>query len=103
NEARDQVWDELVAILVDKHDEEEVSPDDVAAALRRNAELVDALNRAWPLIEPTDLVGDLWEVPAYLRRCAPWLEPEEVRALQRKDAQAWTVSDQPLLVGARLL
>ena len=29
--------------------------------------------RAWPLLEAADVVGDLWSVPAYLRRCAPWL------------------------------
>ena len=40
-------------------------------------------------------------MPAYLRRCAPWLEPDEVRRLQRADAQAWTVSDLPLLDAAR--
>ena len=31
--------------------------------------------------KPTDLVADLWSVPAYLRKCAPWLSPDEVRAL----------------------
>ena len=46
-------------------------------------------------------MGDLWDVPAYLRRCAPWLEPDEVRKLQRADPQAWTVSDLPLLDAAR--
>ena len=38
---------------------------------------------------------------AYLRRCAPWLTPDEVQKLQREDAQAWTVSDLPLLDAAR--
>jgi hypothetical protein len=34
--------------------------------------------------------------------CAPWLSPDEVRLLQRKDApQAWTISDLPLLDAAR--
>jgi superfamily I DNA/RNA helicase len=33
--------------------------------------------------------------------CAPWLSPDEVRKLQRPDAQAWTVSDLPLLDAAR--
>jgi hypothetical protein len=101
NEARDQIWDALVTILVDKHDDEDVSPKQLGAALRRNTELVDALTKAWPMIEPTDLVGDLWEVPAYLRLCAPWLSPDEVRRLQRTDARAWTVSDLPLLDAAR--
>jgi len=40
-------------------------------------------------------------VPAYLRKCAPWLAPEEVRALQRAYPQAWTVSDLPFLDAAR--
>ena len=101
NEARDQVWDELLTILTDKHDDEDVSPDLLRSSLRQNAELVTAFNRAWPLIEADDLVGDLWSVPAYLRMCAPWLDRDEVRRLQRDDAQAWTVSDLPLLDAAR--
>ena len=70
-------------------------------ALTANEDLADAFGRAWPLLEPTDLVGDLWSVPAYLRMCAPWLEREQVLALQREDASAWTVSDLPLLDAAR--
>ena len=70
-------------------------------SLRANRDLVDTFDRAWPRIEPSDLVGDLWSVPAYLRMCAPWLESEEVRALQRREAHAWTVSDLPLLDAAR--
>jgi superfamily I DNA/RNA helicase len=59
------------------------------------------LSRAWPLLEAADLVGDLWSVPAYLRKCAPWLSEEDASRLQRRDAQAWTVSDVPLLDAAR--
>ncbi|MEU5860841.1 RNA polymerase recycling motor ATPase HelR [Nonomuraea sp. NPDC047529] len=102
NEARDQIWEELLTILIDKHDlSDEVSPDLLRRSLRANRELLAAFNRAWPLIEPTDLVGDLWTVPAYLRLCAPWLGPDEIRRLQRADAQSWTVSDLPLLDAAR--
>ena len=101
NEAREVILDELLAILVDKHDEDDVSPDLVRRSLLRDTEMLTTLHRAWPLIEATDLVGDLWSVPAYLRLCAPWLSPEEVRRLQREDAQAWTVSDLPLLDTAR--
>ncbi len=102
NEARDQVWEEVLTILVDKHgDEEDVPAGLVRRSLAQNPELVDTFSRAWPLLDYTDLVGDLWEVPAYLRRCAPWLEPDEVRRLQRSDARAWTVSDLPLLDAAR--
>ncbi|QHC23608.1 RNA polymerase recycling motor ATPase HelR [Streptomyces sp. GS7] len=101
NEAREQIWEELVTILLDKLDGD-VSPDVFHSSLRHDEELVTALNRAWPLLEATDLVGDLWSVPAYLRLCAPWLSRDEVRRLQRKEApQAWTVSDLPLLDAAR--
>lgn len=100
NEARDQIWQELLTILMDKHDGD-VSPDLLRKALLRDRELLTVFNKAWPLIEAADLVGDLWSVPAYLRMCAPWLSPDEVRALQRADAQAWTVSDLPLLDAAR--
>ncbi|WP_153394926.1 RNA polymerase recycling motor ATPase HelR [Ornithinicoccus halotolerans] len=101
NEARDQVWEELLAILVDRHGDDDIPPESLRRSLRRNAELAAAVNRAWPLLDYTDLVGDLWSVPAYLRMCAPWLKADEVRMLQRRDAQAWTVSDLPLLDAAR--
>ncbi|BAH51557.1 RNA polymerase recycling motor ATPase HelR [Rhodococcus opacus] len=100
NEAREQIWELLLTILVDKYD-----GDAPAAQLRKsllqNDELRAALDNAWTMIEAADLVGDLWSVPAYLRKCAPWLSPDEVRALQRANAQDWTVSDLPLLDAAR--
>ncbi|MFG3016329.1 RNA polymerase recycling motor ATPase HelR [Streptomyces cinerochromogenes] len=104
NEARDQVWEELLTLLVDKQDGDVdggASPELLRRSLRQNRELRTAFDRAWPLLEAADLVGDLWSVPAYLRLCAPWLTREEVRRLQRADAQAWTVSDLPLLDAAR--
>ncbi|MFJ4952518.1 RNA polymerase recycling motor ATPase HelR [Streptomyces sp. NPDC088760] len=100
NEARHQVWEELLTILVDKHDGD-APPELLRRSLRQNRELVTAFHRAWPLLEAADLVGDLWTVPAYLRMCAPWLSRDEVRLLQRPDAQAWTVSDLPILDAAR--
>ncbi|MGW7467096.1 RNA polymerase recycling motor ATPase HelR [Streptomyces xantholiticus] len=100
NEARDQVWEELLTILVDKHDGD-ASPAMLRKSLLQNRELLTAFNRAWPLLEAADLVGDLWSVPAYLRMCAPWFGPGDVSKLQREDAHAWTVSDLPLLDAAR--
>jgi hypothetical protein len=100
NEARDEIWAELLTILVDKYAGDE--PDElVRAALEGNRELRAALHRAWPLLDPADLVADLWSVPAYLRRCAPWLDPDDVRRLRRADARAWTLADLPLLDAAR--
>ncbi|MCG7209105.1 RNA polymerase recycling motor ATPase HelR [Streptomyces arenae] len=101
NEARDQIWEELATILLDKCAGADVTPEQFLASVRRDRDLADTLHRAWPLLEPADLVGDLWTVPAYLRMCAPWLGRDDVRKLQRADAQAWTVSDMPLLDAAR--
>ncbi|GAA3574812.1 RNA polymerase recycling motor ATPase HelR [Nonomuraea rosea] len=101
NDARDQIWEELVRILADKLAEDDISVDLLRRSLLRNRELLTTFNRAWPLIEAADLVGDLWSVPAYLRKCAPWLSTDEIRRLQRADAAAWTVSDLPLLDAAR--
>jgi len=100
NEARVQILDELVTILMDSCDGD-VPAEAFRKSLRQNRELITTLNRAWPLLDAADLVGDLWSVPAYLRKCAPWLAPDEVRRLQRRDARAWTVSDLPLLDAAR--
>mgnify|MGYP000580022214 CR=1 FL=1 len=100
NEARDRIWEELLTILVDKHDGD-APADLLRKSLLQNRELLTTFNRAWPLLEAADLVGDLWSVPAYLRKCAPWLGPDDVQRLQRGDAQAWTVSDLPLLDAAR--
>jgi hypothetical protein len=101
NEARYQIWEELLTILIGKHGDEEVPAGLLRRSLLQNQELRTAFSRAWPLLEPADLVADLWSVPAYLRKCAPWLSPGDVRRLQRRDAQAWTVSDLPLLDAAR--
>ncbi|MGY2127445.1 RNA polymerase recycling motor ATPase HelR [Blastococcus sp. SYSU DS0617] len=101
NQARERVWEELLAMLIDQADEEEVSPAELRTFLQQDRELRASFDRAWPLVEATDLVGDLWSVPAYLRRCAPWLSGDEVRALQRADASAWTLSDLPWLDAAR--
>ncbi|MEU3462851.1 RNA polymerase recycling motor ATPase HelR [Streptomyces sp. NPDC006733] len=100
NEAHDQIMEELLTILIDK-DESEASPELLRRSLLQDRELLRALHRAWPLVEATDLVADLWSVPAYLRKCAPWLAPADVRKLRRADSQAWTVSDLPLLDAAR--
>jgi hypothetical protein len=132
NEAREQVWQALLGILLDRLRAEgpgaDAGADDADAwgaddgdvdqfdaygiagadpleaprrALATNRPLQEAFGRAWPLLEPTDLLGDLWSVPAYLRRCAPWLTPDEVHLLQREDPSAWTVADLPLLDAMR--
>lgn len=124
NEARDQIWDALIKILIDKYagelddDQDDWQPDKdefdaygihgegVESKLRRslaaNQELVREFGRSWPLLEASDIVSDLWSVPAYLRMCAPWLEASAISALQRAESSPWTVSDLPFLDAARL-
>jgi DNA helicase IV len=98
NEGRDLVWERLVQLCLDKT---EGTPSLVRRALLQDQGLLTAFNRAWPLLDPADVVGDLWSVPAYLRRCAPTLSTEQVRLLQRSEPQAWTASDLPILDAAR--
>ncbi|TSD94766.1 AAA family ATPase [Gordonia rubripertincta] len=99
NDGRDEVWEELVSIIAAKH--ADVPFGALRRALAGNEVFTSAFNRAWPVLRPADTVGDLWSVPAYLRRCAPWLSPDEVRALQRDIPDAWTDADLPLLDAAR--
>jgi hypothetical protein len=101
NEARDVVREALLDVLVDQVDEDDVPADQLRRSLERHPGLARALDRSWPVIEAADLVADLWSVPAYLRLCAPWLAPDEVRLLQRREPRAWTVPDLPLLDAAR--
>src|SRR5699024_7775726 len=75
--------------------------DRVRPVLATNPDLLTAFGRAWPLLEPTDLVADLWSVPAYLRMCAPHLDAAQVAALQRPADSPWTTADLPILDAAR--
>ncbi|MCT9872064.1 RNA polymerase recycling motor ATPase HelR [Paenarthrobacter aurescens] len=101
NEARDDVWDALLEILADKMSGHDVPQGLLRRALTLTPELQANFNRAWPLLDYGALVADLWRVPAYLRLCAPWLQPDERATLQREDPEAWTTADLPLLDAAR--
>ncbi|WOQ17568.1 RNA polymerase recycling motor ATPase HelR [Raineyella sp. W15-4] len=101
NEACDEVWDALVEILLDNSEDEDVPRESLRRSVQHNEDLRDAFRKAWPILQPTDLVADLWAVPAYLRHCAPWLDPEQRRLLRRPEGSPWTVSDLPLLDAMR--
>ncbi|MBB1033959.1 AAA family ATPase [Dietzia sp. CQ4] len=100
NEARHQILETLVEILLEKAGAG-VPDAALRAELLANADLRRELRRAWPMIDAADLVGDLWTVPAYLRLCAPWLTVEQIRLLGRGEPAAWTRADLPLLDAAR--
>jgi hypothetical protein len=84
NEAREQIWQALLEIVGEP-----------------SAELQSVFNRAWPLLDATEVVAALWSKPAYLQRSAPWLSAAEVSSLQRDDPTAWTTADLPILDYAR--
>jgi len=105
NEARAEVWRELVEIvatrLADAGGEDAPGAEELEPLLRQG-DLRRAFHRAWPLLDPVGVAADLLGVPGYLRACAPELTPDEVAALTREDARAWTEADLPLLDAARL-
>lgn len=121
NLAREQVWQALVEIVEDRlggesddrasevdYDEfdaygiaRDTSAGGLAEVMAADEAFTRAFSRAWPLVRATDLLARMWSSPAVLASVAPWLEPHQVMALQREDANAWTVSDLPLLDAAR--
>ncbi len=101
NEARDDIWTALVDILVDRLETGDAAQAEVRRSLVHHEGLTRAFSRAWPVLEAPDLVADLWAVPAYLRRCAPWLTEGERRTLRRDEGAPWTVADLPLLDAMR--
>lgn len=101
NEAPEQLWASLITTVRDRLADPEISASALRKSLSENDDVVSTIRRAWPMLDATDLIGDLWTVPAFLRMCAPWLSPDEIRLLQRDDPHAWTTADLPLLDAAR--
>ncbi len=103
NEAREEVWRELVEIVATRLADAggEVDVDELEPLLRAG-DLRRAFHRSWPLLDPVGVAADLLGVPGYLRACAPDLTSEEIATLTREEARAWTDADLPLLDAARL-
>ena len=103
NEAQDEVLDGLVLalseVLTGGAEEEDFGH--VASFLRRDGSLVKAVRTAWPILDPVDVIADLWSVPAYTRYCLPDRNDDDVALLQRNQPRQWTSSDLPLLDAAR--
>ena len=76
NEACDQIWEELGDIPLPSWTTRTSRPTSCDGPCSGTRSWSPRLGGSWPLLEATDLVGDLWSVPAYLRMCAPWLSPE---------------------------
>lgn len=116
--ARDAVREELAEILAVRLDEErtvdDVDADDDADGweggpsaeellpdLLADDELRAALEGAWPLLDPVQVVRDLLGDPALLRRCAPWLDAAQISRLLLAPGAPWTLEHLPLLDAAR--
>lgn len=118
NAARDVVWEHLLTLLEEQYrqrheperwdsdDWDETAPGVPSAALRavlgRDRALAETFSRGWTLLDPEDVVADLWSVPAYLRRAAPELDADQVKRLQRSVPDAFTAADAPFLDAARI-
>ena len=101
NDQRDEVWNALLDVMLDAPDAEDAPPTQLRRALARDEDLRSAFSRAWPVLDPANVVADLWSSAAYLRHCAPWLTEDEIATLQRTEASTWTTSDLPFLDAAR--
>ncbi|MFW0790189.1 RNA polymerase recycling motor ATPase HelR [Gordonia sp. CPCC 205333] len=99
NECREIIWAELLEIVQTSHPD--IPRSRLRAMLHVDDVLTGILNRAWPMLAATDVIADLWAVPAYLQMCAPWLSADERLTLRRKATGGWTISDLPLLDAAR--
>ncbi|WP_101844957.1 RNA polymerase recycling motor ATPase HelR [Zhihengliuella sp. ISTPL4] len=101
NEARDEVWEEILELLVDQISDDEVPESVIRRWLRQDDELTGTFVRAWPLLAPDAVVATLWASPTLLARCVPDLPAEELTLLHRPEGAPWTDADLPLLDAAR--
>jgi len=101
NEARDEVWEEVLELLADQVDDDEVPSHAVRRWLRQDEDLTGTFVRAWPMLSPTSVVSRLWSSPEFLRQCAPELSATDAALLRRDGSAPWTTADLPFLDAAR--
>jgi DNA helicase IV len=88
---------------------EPLSAEDLGRALRRQPQVIEALERMWPLLTPQQLLRDLFGAPPLIELAAgKILTPAERRLLERPRSAdvaevPWTDADVPLLDEARAL
>ncbi|WP_040167614.1 RNA polymerase recycling motor ATPase HelR [Microbacterium gorillae] len=102
NEARDQVRDTLVALLVRRYADEDLPGILVHRELTASPDFRAALDDAWPVVEAAELVSRLYAESGLLERVGPWLSTADIALLRRPAPAAWTTSDLPLLDAVRL-
>jgi DNA helicase IV len=88
---------------------EELSVDELGHRLRRDPDVVAALDRMWPLLTPPELLHDLFGAPALLHLAGRGiLSDAEIEVLGRARSHAldeipWTAADVPLADEAAVL
>jgi len=87
----------------------EVDRDDLGRQLRRVPEVVEILDRIWPVLTPHELLHDLFGAPALIAAAGKDLLSRDEMALLHRPRSArledipWTSADLPLLDEARVL
>jgi DNA helicase IV len=87
----------------------EPSVEELTTDLRRHPAVIEALERMWPVLTPTQLLRDLFGSPALVRSAARGiLSPDEQRLLHRPRGTSvaearWSAADLPLLDEAAAL
>lgn len=71
--------------------------DAIRRVLTDDTDLRAVFDAVWPLLDPAAVVRTLWNSPALLLHCAPWLTADEAMLLQRAPSEPWTLPDLPLL------
>lgn len=101
NEARSQIRQVLEEILSEQLPSGCAPAIQIHAEITRNAQLADALEVHWPLLDPHKLINSLFSIPALLRFSAPWLTGSEQECLLSEEPHMLSVEDGPLLDAAR--
>ena len=103
NKARETFVKSMISAMRVRYEEQlDYAPDQdeinrAVSMLRMNDQVRVALNLAWlPMTGPW-LLDDMFSKPHKLRRYAPWLGEDDVRALTRPKGSPLTRSDVPLL------
>ena len=102
NEAREEVWDELVRVLAARSRATGIPAAALRRALADDADVMAVFDAAWPVLTAPDLLRRLYSDAALLASVAPTLTTEERVLLTRDPSAPWTEEDLPLLDAARL-
>lgn len=104
NEARVELRENLLEILLRQLPASAAAEPSVRRALRANTRLAEHLDEYWPVLDPQRLVHALYTTEELLHYCVPELSATQRQRLRTTvAASGWCASDLPLLDAARWL